>query len=389
MPATLLLADDSVTIQRVMALTFDGEDVRVISVGDGEQAIRRIDADAPDIVLADVSMPKVDGYGVASHIKQSPALSHIPVLLLTGAFDPIDEAKAAACGCDGVLVKPFEPRALVSRVAELLASRPPRSAVPVAPHPALQVVPVASVPPPGPVATLAPRSVRVPPPPGVDDRAAAEFARDMDDLRRAIVSTPANEQAWDPVVRPDGPPATAGLAHEFDFGTAALDVVRRDENRPAPRAETPHQPAGASSPRQAPPEWEAELLREPVAPSPESAVSAPDFGDWDLPARPVPMVHPDDGELLTTPSGGERIELREPARATPVAPAPPAPAVPPPLLRTWTFTEVIFWSTGSTRTQTFRLLTLPSMVRTWLVPGLRTLSRSTTPFILTTSSEAA
>ena len=116
--ATLLLADDSVTIQRVIELTFANEDIRVVAVSDGAQAVRWIDLERPDIVLADVSMPQVDGYGVSSHVKQSSSLRSIPVLLLTGAFEPVDEERAKASGCDGVLVKPFEPKQLVTRVKE-------------------------------------------------------------------------------------------------------------------------------------------------------------------------------------------------------------------------------------------------------------------------------
>jgi CheY-like chemotaxis protein len=121
MRPTLLLADDSVTIQRVIELTFTHEDVRVIAVSDGRQAIERINLERPDIILADVSMPHVDGYEVSSYVKQSVGLRHIPVLLLTGAFEPIDDQKMRACGCDGVLVKPFGPQELVARVRDLLA----------------------------------------------------------------------------------------------------------------------------------------------------------------------------------------------------------------------------------------------------------------------------
>jgi len=122
----LLLADDSVTIQRVIELTFADEDVEVIAVGDGRQAIERIEADRPDIVLADVGMPERDGYEVAAFVKNTPHLSHIPVLLLTGAFEPVDEQRASSVGCDGVLAKPFEPHMVITRVKELLAdaSRP-------------------------------------------------------------------------------------------------------------------------------------------------------------------------------------------------------------------------------------------------------------------------
>jgi CheY-like chemotaxis protein len=127
MPAKLLLADDSVTIQRVIELTFAGEDVQVLTAGDGEQAIQRVQSDRPDIVLADIGMPKRSGYDVAAFIKGHAELSHIPVLLLTGAFEPVDEGRAHSVGCDGVLVKPFEPQHVIARVRELLQGAGGRS----------------------------------------------------------------------------------------------------------------------------------------------------------------------------------------------------------------------------------------------------------------------
>jgi CheY-like chemotaxis protein len=123
-PHTLLLADDSVTIQRVIELTFADEDVQVVAVSDGDQAIARLESAPPDIVLADIGMPGRNGYEVARYVKHSPRLSHIPVVLLTGAFEPVDQARAIEVGCDGVLAKPFEPQLVISRVRELLASEP-------------------------------------------------------------------------------------------------------------------------------------------------------------------------------------------------------------------------------------------------------------------------
>ena len=142
MPYKLLLADDSVTIQRVIELTFADEDVQVVAVGDGKKAIASIQADRPDIVLADVGMPERDGYEVAAFIKSNAELAHIPVLLLTGAFEPVDEARARAVGCDGVLVKPFEPQMVINRVRDLLGGRrpaglwAPNNPSPSAPQPA-------------------------------------------------------------------------------------------------------------------------------------------------------------------------------------------------------------------------------------------------------------
>jgi CheY-like chemotaxis protein len=126
MPHKLLLADDSVTIQRVIELTFADEDVQVIAVGNGQDAIDRVQRDPPDIVLADAGMPERNGYEVAAFIKGQPAYAHIPVVLLAGAFEPVDEARAKSVGCDGVLVKPFEPQIVISRVKDLLSGRRPQ-----------------------------------------------------------------------------------------------------------------------------------------------------------------------------------------------------------------------------------------------------------------------
>jgi CheY-like chemotaxis protein len=133
----LLLADDSVTIQRVVELTFSGEDIEVVTVSDGEEAIAQLTADPPDIVLADIAMPKKNGYDVAAFVKEHPTLAKVPVLLLAGAFEPVDEERARRVKCDGVLVKPFETHEVIARVRELLDGprRPAESPVVVAPPP--------------------------------------------------------------------------------------------------------------------------------------------------------------------------------------------------------------------------------------------------------------
>ncbi|HEY3162539.1 MAG TPA: response regulator [Vicinamibacterales bacterium] len=143
MPKKLLLADDSVTIQRVIELTFAGEDVQVLAVGDGEEAIARIPTERPDIILADIAMPKRSGYEVSAFVKSSPELEKIPVLLLAGAFEPVDEAKAKEAKCDGVLVKPFEPQHVIARVRELIggAKGSPTQAVPDILRPAAALTP--------------------------------------------------------------------------------------------------------------------------------------------------------------------------------------------------------------------------------------------------------
>ena len=117
----LLLADDSVTVQKVVDLTFGDEGFEVITVSDGEQAIRRVAEVAPDIVLADVFMPGLNGYQVCERIKRDERTRHIPVMLLVGSFEPFDEQEARRVGADDHLTKPFQSiRELIGKVGALL-----------------------------------------------------------------------------------------------------------------------------------------------------------------------------------------------------------------------------------------------------------------------------
>ena len=118
---TLLLADESVTVQRVIALTFAEEpSFRVVAVSDGRQAIEKIAAQSPDIVLAGTTLPHVNGYDLAKVIRNRPGMQQTPVLLLMGAFESVDDAQLKGSGANGVLEKPVEPQVVISRVKELL-----------------------------------------------------------------------------------------------------------------------------------------------------------------------------------------------------------------------------------------------------------------------------
>lgn len=117
----MLLADDSITIQKVVDLTFADEGMQVVTVSNGEQAILKLEEVAPDIVLADIFMPGRSGYEVCEHIKRDERFSHIPVMLLVGSFEPFDEAEARRVGADDFLTKPFQSiRQLVNKVSALL-----------------------------------------------------------------------------------------------------------------------------------------------------------------------------------------------------------------------------------------------------------------------------
>jgi DNA-binding response OmpR family regulator len=122
MNKTILLADDSATIRRIVELAFTDTDFRVEAVASGGEALPLIDSLRPDLVLADVVMPEPTGYELCRTIKSST--QPVPVLLLTGTFEPFDPDLARECGADGHLVKPFESAALLERVEELLSPKP-------------------------------------------------------------------------------------------------------------------------------------------------------------------------------------------------------------------------------------------------------------------------
>jgi len=125
MSKTLLLADDSVVIQKLVGLSFANEDIEIVTTDNGDDAVVKAREITPDVVLADVVMPGKSGYEVCEAIKQDPALAHIPVLLLTGTFEAFDEARATAAGANGQITKPFEAQALVARVSEVMNAPPP------------------------------------------------------------------------------------------------------------------------------------------------------------------------------------------------------------------------------------------------------------------------
>lgn len=125
----LLVADDSVAIQKVIALTFTDEGMEVLAVGDGDQARARLEEIEPDIVLADAHMPGIDGYELCRIIRQSERLKEIPVILLVGSFEPFDEEWARQAGVSDIVTKPFQSiRNLVSRVGSLLGKNSPDTA---------------------------------------------------------------------------------------------------------------------------------------------------------------------------------------------------------------------------------------------------------------------
>ncbi len=228
MSSTLLLADDSLTIQKVVELTFADTDFGVVAVSSGDELLRQIPLCQPDAVICDVIMPGKDGYQVCQEIKSNPAWLHIPVILLTGTFEPFDRDRALAAGCSEVITKPFEARKLVETVERLVQS-------------------------------------------------AAESTQDADDSAIAGSFTP----SWSDADRPSSggfqPLETPEVEDDFDFGT------RLSMQSPEIAQAQPVEPV--QPPPEAEDRWPAETLEpEPAAAAPidEPVLEPQDFAEVEL-----------------------------------------------------------------------------------------------------------
>lgn len=327
---TLLLADDSITIQRVIALTFIDEGIRVVAVNDGTQAIRVLDQNPPDIVLVDVGIAAPDGYEVARYIKETPRLAHIPVLLSAGAFEPVDHLKAEEIGCAGVLGKPFEPQRVIARVKELLAQGARQGGA---------IDPPLSSPSSAPWDTVPDLSLGA--------RTQSETSGDIDDYfdrldkafallsdastaaeppaRVAKASVLKSEPSLGTVVKPD-PPSVAS----FKVDSSSISIFK-PEPEPTPKvdAERSAVPSKPDPPLPPPPEWTFVPARvvEPVLPARTSMPSLADafatllaaeqsedarlgIAEWPSLAGAAPVPVPDDLVDQVTTRVLERVSDR-------------------------------------------------------------------------------
>ncbi len=120
MTAKILVVDDSITIQKIVAMAFENEDASVEGMGNGSEALARLQNFHPDIVLADVDMPGLNGFELSQEIKNSRELRSISVLLLASDFEEFDENLFRASLADDHITKPFKSEDLIQKVTELL-----------------------------------------------------------------------------------------------------------------------------------------------------------------------------------------------------------------------------------------------------------------------------
>ena len=119
----VLLVDDEDSLRRVLKELLEREGYDVAEARDGVQALDQVDRVAPDIIVLDLNLPGLDGYGVLSHLRSRPATSAIPVIVLTAKGDEDNEVRVFELGADDFLAKPFRARALSARLEAVLGRR--------------------------------------------------------------------------------------------------------------------------------------------------------------------------------------------------------------------------------------------------------------------------
>jgi len=301
----ILVADDNTNIQKMVALAFHDRGVEVTSVGNGEAAVRRLPDLNPDLILADIFMPVRNGYEVCEWVKKDPKFSHIPVILLVGAFDPLDEKEARRVGADGVLKKPFIPPdpliAMVTAVLEKNSKVSPETAKAQETAAAPQPLPVAIVEPP---AKIEIKPVPEFPEPTAED---ASLAYGFGSGRRTLDD---GEIAEAP------PPIAAAdkeAEEEFEGASTTKDWRRSAMEFEIPE-ETSRRPA-FSSDEEIEPVSQQSAVSETSAPSPivAEAVSSPETAPAPIQIAPISAseaFEPEASEPLSDQTG--EMEIPEP-----------------------------------------------------------------------------
>ena len=117
---TVLLVEDEEPLRRVLRDLLEREGFTVVEAADGVQALDEVDRSAPDVLVLDLNLPRLDGYGVLSHLRARPATARLPVIVLTAKGDEENEVRVFETGANDFLTKPFRPRALSARLRALL-----------------------------------------------------------------------------------------------------------------------------------------------------------------------------------------------------------------------------------------------------------------------------
>jgi DNA-binding response OmpR family regulator len=116
----VLVVDDEAHIVNIVKFNLKREGYEIITASDGEEAFTKIGKELPDLVIADVMMPKMSGYELCEKVKTTEATKHIPFILITAKGQPLDKDRGAKIGADSYMTKPFSPKLLVDEVRKFL-----------------------------------------------------------------------------------------------------------------------------------------------------------------------------------------------------------------------------------------------------------------------------
>lgn len=220
MASTLLAVDDSVTMRKVLEITFTGSDFNVVTASSPDAALTALKASKPDLVIADVTLEPKNGYDLCKAIKQ--ASPGTPVLILSSKQNPYDAAKGGAAQADDHMDKPFDTQQMIDKVRKLLQSRGDVAAAAPAPAPA--------------AAAHAPlqQTVTRPAMPAVQPHAPTPQAAAA--APAAATAAPAAQRAKTLIYQP---PVGGGPAHP---PTAPAPAAARPAPAPAARLDAPQAP---------------------------------------------------------------------------------------------------------------------------------------------------
>ncbi len=279
----LLVADDSVTIQKVIKLALSSEGYDILAVSDGKEAIRAIQEERPDVVLIDVTLPGADAYAVKRIINANPKLAGTNFILMLSAFERVDEKAIEEVVFQGRLIKPFDPSHLRKAVAELVNK------------PAATPPPVTTTMPP-----LMPVSEPTIAPPTPEESLDEEDMPPVQDMHPTVNDEPSNETVTEEEFQLDAP----GEATRTSLSIASL--IPASEITPPPPP-----PMGANDER-----------TDPNFTLPDEAISS----------RSLENDIKNLTESTIKMSGLDEWSLDDSAKMKDAPPAPKAPATPPPPL---------------------------------------------------------
>jgi CheY-like chemotaxis protein len=314
MAKRILIADDSVTIQKAFAMTFAGaDDVTVSGARSADEGLALAQRTHPDLIIADGVMPGRSGYDLCASVKADPALRAVPVLILASSQQPYDDARGQKAGADGQLIKPWETNAMMEKVRDALRGRvgaAAGAAVPAAPPPA--------APAPGRAAASLPTAT-------VDDDEYGEIS--IDTGRDSIPTIPRARTAT---------PAAAAPTSGGRISSPSMPAVPAAAHHPSPPPPAAH-PSPPPPPATTSPGMRPSLIpgMRPGAMPPARPGTAPvrPVAGAPLSAPPRPAAQPVGRTLMGVPAANIPIPgvMRPSMPSMPAIPShAPPPAAPPP-----------------------------------------------------------